>query len=222
MKRKLKKRFVIGYVVMGIVLMGALFLSYESQAQSARPAAGIRGGLNVSNLYKGDNVTDKNARLGFNAGVYGQFASSEAFALQIEANYSTRGTEAITDGLIDQKTKFNLNYIDVPLLAVFKLGPVVELQAGAYGAYLLNASIKSEGDLGDSYDDLNKNNFKSFDYGLVGGIGFTFGAAQIGARYNLGLAEIADSRGAKRSLGSSKNQLGQLYLALNLNHKDGE
>jgi hypothetical protein len=222
MKRKLKKRFVIGYVVMGIVLMGALFLSYESQAQTSRPAAGIKGGLNVSNLYKGDNVTDKNARIGFHGGVYGQFASSEAFALQIEANYSTRGTEAITDGFIDQKTKFNLNYIDVPLLAVFKLGPIVELHAGAYGAYLVNASIDSDGDLGDTYDDLNKDNFKAFDYGLVGGIGFTFGAAQVGARYNLGLNEIADSRGAKMSLGSSKNQLAQLYLAFNLNHQPGE
>lgn len=222
MKRKLKKRFVIGYLVMGIVLMGGLFLSYESQAQSARPAAGIRGGLNVSNLYRGDNVTDKNARLGFHAGVYGQFVSSEAFALQIEANYSTRGTEAVTDGLVDQKTKFKLNYIDVPLLAVFKLGPVVEINAGVYGAYLLNAAIDSDGDLGDRYDELNKNNFKSFDYGLVGGIGFNFGGGQIGARYNLGLNEIADSRGARASLGSSKNQLGQLYLALNFNHRDGE
>jgi len=222
MKRKLKTRFVIGYVMTGIVLVAALFLSYDVQAQSARPAAGIKGGLNVSNLYRGENLTDKNARVGFHAGVFGQFASSEAFALQAEVNYSTRGTTAVTDGFIDQETKFRLNYIDVPLLAVFKLGEVIEIHAGAYGAYLLNASIDSDGDLGDSYDNLNKDNFKNFDYGLVGGLGFTFGGTQVGARYNFGLNEIADSRGARMALGSAKNQVGQIYIAFNLNHDGAE
>ena len=219
MRRKLKNRFVVGYALMGFVLFAALLLSFESQAQGSRPAAGIKGGSNVSNLYTGD-VTDKNARMGFHAGIYGQVASSEAAALQLELNFSTRGTTAVRDGFIDQKTKFNLNYIDLPVLAVFKLGRVAEIHAGVYGSYLLGANITSDGDLGDSFDEIDKDNFQSFDYGVVGGLGFNLGGIQIGGRYNLGLNEIAKSRYAKSAFGNAKNSLGQLYIAFNLNYKD--
>jgi hypothetical protein len=222
MRRKLKNRFVVAYVVMGFVLFTALLISFESQGQGSRPAAGIRGGLNVSNLYTGD-VTDKDARFGFTAGVFGQVASSEVAALQLELNYSQRGTMAVRDGFIDQKTKFNLNYIDLPVLAVFKLGRVAELHAGVYGAYLVNANITSDGDLGDSFDELDKDNFRSFDYGVLGGLGFNLGGVQIGGRYNLGLNEIAKSRYAKNAFGNAKNSLAQLYIAFNLNYKnDGQ
>ena len=217
MKKKLMNRFVVSYVVMGIVMIAALLVSYGAQAQGSRPAAGIRGGLNVSNLYTGD-VDDKDARYGFNAGIYGQVASSEAAALQLELNYSTRGTMAVRDGFIDQRTKFNLNYIDLPVLAVFKLGRVAEIHAGMYGSYLLGANISSKGDLGDSFDEIDKDNFKSFDYGVVAGLGFNLGAMQIGGRYNLGLQPIAESSYAKNVFGNAKNQLAQLYVAFNLNY----
>ena len=46
-----------------------------------------------------------------------------------------------------------------------------------------------------------------------------FGAAQVGARYNYGLAKIADSDAAELVLGDSKNSVAQLYISLNLNTK---
>jgi hypothetical protein len=216
MKIKSKNRFAAA----GLVLMiAALLFSNESNAQSARPAAGIKGGFNASNLYTGD-VDDNDTRFGFHAGVYGQVASSEAAALQLELNYSTRGTMAVSDGFIDQETKFNLNYLDLPVLAVFKLGNVVELHAGGYAAYLLGANIDSDGDLGDTFEKIDRDNFKSFDYGVVGGIGFNLGGVQIGGRYNLGLQPIAESSSAKNVFGNAKNQLGQIYIAFNLNYDD--
>jgi hypothetical protein len=220
MKIKSKNRFAAA----GLVLMiAALLFSNESNAQSAtaRPAAGIKGGLNISNLYTGD-VDDEDARFGFHAGVYGQVASSEAAALQLELNYSTRGMMVVQDGFIDQETKFNLNYIDLPVLAVFKLGRVAEIHAGGYGAYLLGANIDSDGDLGDTFDKVDRDNFKSFDYGIVAGLGFNLGGVQIGGRYNLGLQEIAESSYARNVFGNAKNQLGQIYIAFNLNYKHPE
>lgn len=219
MKRKLKNRFVVGYGVAFLVVILTLLISYDSNAQSSRPAAGIKGGLNVSNLYTGD-VDDRDARYGFNVGVFGQPVSSDVAALQLELNYSTKGTMAMTDGLIDQKTKFNLNYLDLPVLAVFKLGKACEIHAGVYGAYLLNATIDSDGDLGDTFDEVDKDNFNSTDYGVAGGLGFNLGAVQIGGRYNLGLNEIAKSNSAKNVFGNAKNQFAQLYIAFNLNYDD--
>src|SRR6187455_1430798 len=188
----------------------------DRDAPRPRARAGIKGGLNVSNLIT-DEVNDKNARYGFHAGVYGQLFANEGFAIQPELNYSTKGNKVITTwGIIDQETKLNLSYLDIPVLAVFKLGNAAEIQAGAYWAYLVGANVDTDGDLGDGFKQLARDNFDTWDYGLVGGGGFNFGDIQVGARYNYGLNEIARSEGAKRILGSTKNSLGQIYVAFNL------
>ena len=182
----------------------------------AQMRAGIKGGLNVSNLYI-DDVDDENARYGFNVGVYGQIFSSDVFAIQPELLFSTKGTKAEYGGnIFDQTIKFNLSYLDLPVLAVFKLGESAEIHVGPYVSYLLNANISHDGDLGSGVDDLDKDNFKSFDYGLSGGFGLNFGQIQVGARYNYGLAKIADDNDAEIFLDDSKNSVAQLYVALNL------
>ncbi len=215
----MKKVFRKYHVVMGAMMaIAALFYTNDTQAQQ-RPRAGIKGGLNAANLYS-DDVDDKNIRYGFHAGVYAQILSSDVFAIQPEVNYSGKGLKFETSGLIDQETKFNLDYIDVPVLAVFKLGEVAEIHAGPYISYLVGASIKTKGDLGNDFNDIDRDNFENWDWGLAGGIGFNVSAVQIGARYNLGLREIAKSNGAKSMLGDAKNSLGQIYIALNFNQKE--
>jgi len=177
---------------------------------------GIKAGLNVSNLYIND-VDDNNARFGFNGGFYGQIASSESFAIQPELLYSTKGSQADYGGIVNSTVRFNLNYIDLPVLAVFKLGPSAEIHVGPYASYLVSANIKYSGNIGNGTDKIDRDQLKSYDYGLSGGFGLNFGAVQIGARYNYGLVKIADSNSARNLLGDSKNSVAQLYLALNLN-----
>jgi hypothetical protein len=188
-----------------------------SEGMSTGARAGIKGGLNASNFIN-DEITDKNGRFGFHAGVYGQLFVSEGFAVQPEVNFSTKGNRTTTEfGLIDQETKFNLNYIDIPVLAVFKLGPAVEIHFGPYWSYLVGASIDNDGDILDDFSELDRDNFTKWDYGLAGGIGFNINNLQIGARYNYGMKEIADSDAARAMLGSNaKNSVGQIYLAINL------
>ena len=179
--------------------------------------AGIKGGLNVSNLYM-DEVSDENARFGVNLGFYGQILSSDVFAIQPELLFSTKGSEIeYGGGLFDQTIKYNLSYLDLPVLAVFKLGESAEIHVGPYVGYLLGAKISHEGDLGNGADEIDKDNLKPFDYGLSAGFGLNFGNFQVGARYNYGLAELADSDIAELVLGDAKNSLAQVYLSLNLN-----
>lgn len=182
----------------------------------AQMQGGIKGGLNVSNLYI-DDVDDENARYGFNLGFYGQVFSSDVFALQPELLFSTKGSKAEYGGVFDGTIKYNLSYLDLPVLAVFKLGESAEIHVGPYLSYLLGANVSHEGDLGNGVEDINKDHLKSFDFGLSGGFGLNFGNLQVGARYNYGLTEIADSDAAEAVIGDSKNSVAQLYLALNLN-----
>ena len=187
----------------------------------AQMRAGVKGGLNVSNLYI-DDVSDENARFGFNLGVYGQILSSDAFAIQPELLFSTKGSKIEYGGsLFDQTVKYNLSYLDLPVLAVFKLGESAEIHVGPYVGYLLGANISHDGDLGSGVDDIDKDNLKSFDYGLAGGFGLNFGNLQVGARYNYGLAELADSDAADLLIGDAKNSVAQIYLALNFNNQKG-
>jgi len=180
--------------------------------------AGIKGGLNVSNLYI-DDLDDENARYGLNIGLFGQVLASETFAIQPELLYSTKGAKASYEGIVDQTIKYNINYLDLPVLAVFKLGESAEIHVGPYASYLLNANISYSGDIVSGDDEIDRDHLKSFDYGLAGGFGLNFGAIQVGARYNYGLAKIADSDAAELVLGDSKNSVAQLYLSLNLNTK---
>ena len=177
---------------------------------------GIKGGLNVSNLYVKD-VNDNNARYGFNGGFYGQIVSTEAFAIQPELLWSTKGAEATYGGIVNSKIRYNLNYIDLPVLAVFKLGPSAEIHLCPYFSYLVNANIHYSGNVGTGTDEINRDNLKSYDWGWSGGLGLNFGAVQIGARYNYGMVQIANSESARAILGNSKNSLAQLYIALNFN-----
>ena len=197
----------------------------NAQAQSS-PRVGFKGGLNLSNLYI-NNADDEKARIGWHAGFYTQLFSSEAFAIQPEINFSTKGTGATYANdltSVRHKTNFNLSYLDIPVLAVFKLGPAAEIHAGPYWSYLVNAQIRNnEGDPDNEFDTIDRKNFDNWDYGLVGGIGFNLGkGAQLGARYNYGLNPIAASTYAKRRFGDAKNQVAQLYLSFNLNSGDDD
>ena len=208
---KILKIFTVFFVISSV---GAISNDLFGQMR-----AGVKGGLNVSNLYV-DEVSDENARFGVNLGFYGQILSSDVFAIQPELLFSTKGSEIEYGGsFFDQTVKYNLSYLDLPVLAVFKLGESAEIHVGPYVGYLLGANISHEGDLGNGADEIDKDNLKPFDYGLSAGFGLNFGNFQVGARYNYGLAKLADSDIAQLVLGDAKNSLAQVYLSLNLNSK---
>ncbi|MBL7857821.1 MAG: PorT family protein [Cyclobacteriaceae bacterium] len=210
------KNNILLLTLFSTLLACVTFQSATAQGNSTR-RAGIKGGLNVSNLFV-DNVSDENARLGYNVGIFGELVSSESFALQAELLFSTKGSTNQYGSPFNQEIKYNLNYIDLPLLAVFKLG-AVDFHLGGYASYLVGSTIAYKGDFINGVDQIDKDNLKSFDYGLVGGLAVNFGALQVGARYNYGLVKIADSNAAEVLIGDSKNSVAQLYLAINLNSK---
>ncbi len=207
------KTKILQFTLLTIIVLG---VNQQATAQmNAR--AGIKGGLNASNLYI-DDVDDENARIGFHVGLYGQIAASEAVALQAELLFSTKGSKNhYNDGVFEQDVQYNLNYIDLPLLVVFKVGESVEFHAGGYASYLVNANISYDGDFANGEDEIDRDHLKSYDLGLAGGVGVNFGAIQVGARYNYGLVELADSDEAQAFIGDAKNSCAQLFMAFNFN-----
>lgn len=185
-------------------------------ATTSTARAGIKGGLNVSNLYV-DDVDDENARFGFNVGLYAQLFSSDVFAIQPELLYSTKGTRTTYDNVLmgEGDAKFNLNYLEVPVLAVIKLGGAAELHFGPYWSYLLSVNTDIDGDT-DTFNELDRDNFRSWDFGIAGGVGLNFGATQIGIRYSKGLRKLENSNEAEALVGDAKNSCAQLYIAFSM------
>ncbi|MFD2936972.1 porin family protein [Spirosoma flavum] len=201
------------------LLTGALFLNSSDALAQGRTRIGLKGGLNASSLfYDSQGATNKNERIGFHVGVFAQAPVGEFFAIQPELLYMTKGASADYNVLgFNGKNTFKLNYAELPVLATFKLGQAVELQAGPYVSYLLNSNVNSNGDFGTGTSAISRDNFNKVDYGIAGGLNIYFGKAFIGARYEQGLQQIANSGAAKTVLGNAKNGVGLLSIGFSLN-----
>ena len=184
---------------------------------------GVKGGLNLSFLSL-DDVGDKNILPGFHVGVFGKIPLSSSLAFQPEVLFSTKGTKIVYDEkflgfqIADGESKFNLNYIEVPLYLVFNLSEVFNFHVGPYAGFLMNANVETTGDIlsfinVDSSEDLDRSNFNKIDYGLSGGLGLSFNSIELGFNYNLGLLKVAkDDEALSNLLGDSKNNVIQVYL----------
>ncbi len=205
----------------GILMVALSFLGPAAQAQSDDLGVrfGIKGGLNVSQLYvKRPDVQDENIKLGLHAGLFMKAPLSDFFALQPELLYSNQGAKISYNGsnllgIQGGEVRFNLNYVQLPVLAVITAGPI-SFQAGPYIAYLASANIK---DLKDDQTTglqrtLDKSDFKSFDYGLAGGLAVDVQGFQLGARYNYGLTNIGSSAFAGKLTENSKNSVIQVFV----------
>ncbi|WP_421872191.1 porin family protein [Marinoscillum sp.] len=175
--------------------------------------AGIKGGANFTNLYV-DDVDDENMKIGFNAGFYYRNDITDNFAIQPEFLFTQKGSEIQYDNFLGEgKYRFNLNYLEVPVLAVVKLGPI-NLHAGPYLGFLVGANVKDVDDDGNINDveELDRDDFNTLDTGVAAGVGFDFPSGILGLRYNYGFQEIGQEGVAGEATENSKNSALQLYV----------
>jgi len=185
---------------------------------SLSPKIGIKAGVNLSNLYI-DNVEDENMKVGLNAGVFAKIPLTKGFSIQPELLDSSKGTKATYDNILvgQGEYRFNLNYVELPVLAVINLSKNINIHAGPYVSYLAAANIKDLDSDGTEHNvtDLKADNFNRFDYGLAGGIGFDFQNFTVGARYNYGLHDVGKSGTLSGELTKdSKNSNVSFYIGL--------
>ncbi len=183
---------------------------------------GVKGGVNLSQLYVDDvNVDDEKAKWGWHAGVFLKAPLGDLFAIQPELIYTNVGSKisykgSNTLGIQSGEVRFNLNYVQLPVLASLTLGPV-SIQAGPYVSYLVNVNIKDlkNNDVTDPNEvaNLNEDDFERVDYGIAGGLAFDVKGFQLGARYNYGLRKIGEGGLAGKLTENSKNSVAQVFVA---------
>jgi hypothetical protein len=182
---------------------------------------GIKGGLNFSkiNVENEFNLNDFNDKYltGLHVGGYVNLKLSEKLSFQPELMYASKGTKIDYELLGEpEEIKLRLDYLEIPFLAVYNIGSMIQLQAGPYIAFLLNADYTDNSDEAS----IDKGDFESFDFGLSGGVAFNFSALQVGGRYNYGIPDIAKSEQAQMAFGDANNGSFQLYAALRFGSYD--
>lgn len=134
---------------------------------------GIKGGLNLSNIVQsGNSDFDTKINPGFNVGVTADIPLTESIAFTPEALYSTKGYKLTSSvGEFTQTT----NFIDIPILASFKLGGSgLNLVAGPQVSFLMSTKNKFENDFG-AVEQEYENDTDGFKKSLFGGIvGFRY------------------------------------------------
>ena len=195
---------------------------HAQQQQTSNESAlatkfGIKGGLNLTNL-SSDNFTDNHLKPGFNVGIFSKIPVTPGFSIQPELLYSLKGSKtdyntSFVEG--SGEYRFNLGYVELPILAVVNLTKNFSIHLGGYGAYMTNANVKDVNNNGtvQSITDLNAEDFNRWDFGLAGGFAFDIENFTIGARYDYGLTDIGKSNNLTgATLGGAKNNGLSIYV----------
>jgi hypothetical protein len=210
----LKKWFLLS--VISLITAATFAQEQQTSAETAlTPKFGIKGGINFSNLYVSD-VSSENLKVGFNAGVYAKIPVVTGFSIEPEILYTVKGAQENYDNTAqgNGSYRFNLNYVEVPLLAVINITKNFNIHAGPYFAILTSANVQDVDNNGNitGATALDQNDFKNFDWGLAGGAAFDIEDVTLGARYNYGLEQIGKSGLAGDLTQNSKNSVIAVYV----------
>ena len=165
-----------------LFLVGALALF---GAMNAQVKYGAKAGLNIATL-NGD-VEGAKSLVGFHVGGFAQVPLAAKFTFQPEVVYSAQGAKE--DG---GNGKWNLGYINVPLMFKYAIAEKFNVEAGPQIGFLVSAKAKQEGVSVDIKDELNS---VDFSIGLGASYDFTQNLSA-DVRYNAGVSNlIKDSEG---------------------------
>jgi hypothetical protein len=193
-----------------LVVVVAVLTAGFAQAQFK---IGARAGFNLTTVTGKDVPDNTKLKPGFQIGIVGDYAFSEAFSIQPGLLFAQQGFKnEDTEAGVSIKQTYKLNYLQLPINAQYKFdlgGTKLFLQAGPYLGYGLGGKYKLKrgsvsldgkikfGDEPEIYnDEIDINNLpniyfeKAFEFGIGAGVGLQFCNFQVGFGYNLGLTSL--------------------------------
>lgn len=196
-------------------LLALLFLLLAGASQ-AQAQFGIKAGVNKAVL-DGQNINmDTDYKTTYHVGAFLRLPILGPLSIQPEVLYSLQGSQ-FKSTVANYDTK--LHYLNIPVLAHVKVGPVYA-EAGPQFGVLLGA--RENGTLrinaADGYGPVDRtadNNYKKNDFALAAGAGLELGSLIIGARYTAGLNninDVADLNGANDP--RLKNRVIQAFVGI--------
>lgn len=182
---------------------------------------GIKAGANFSNI-EADNTKNNKVLTGFNFGIFTKLPFTKSFAIQPEIYFTTKGSELTYQNIfVDGTAKYELNYIEVPVLMVFNLSNHFNFQIGPYFSYLVDANVKNVSDVNffNFEDNIESNDINKFDTGAVAGFGVDVKSIGFGVRYYYGFITVGKEEsysGTNYIFPDGKNSVINVYLSYSI------
>lgn len=173
---------------------------------------GLKAGLNLSTSSYNRFFTDKKVlKPGFQVGITGEYGFTDAFFLQSELTFTTKGAEyrgselwigGSNPPITHWRNIFTQNYVQIPLKVAYKFNTGANFKlfvnAGGYAAYGISGTDKTKNRYTkiDKPDDesaaylFKEGALKRFDTGASLGFGAEYKKFNIGINYEHGLADI--------------------------------
>ena len=183
-------------VILSSLLGLFAIIGAKAQADSDLVQIGVKGGVNFATV-SGDDFDSPDSRTSFNAGFVAEIPFSERFSIQPEVLYSGQGfdiKQSEQNNFLDndQNVEYQLDYIQVPLLAKIYLVKGLNVQAGPQIGFKINEEIDAQpnDDAGDiDLEDISET--EDIDISLAAGVEYKFDSGFfIQGRYNYGFTEL--------------------------------
>lgn len=139
-----------------------------------QPKAGVGIGT-ISGSWTTIGGEKDKARIGFVAGLEGEYYAADWFGLAVGLNYAQQGFKFEGE---DFKETTKLDYLNVPIVGNFYVAKGLALKTGFQFGFLMNAKLDSQ----DIKDLCNKVNFA-----IPIGVSYEIENVVLDLRYNLGL-----------------------------------
>ncbi|MEE9190136.1 MAG: porin family protein [Candidatus Neomarinimicrobiota bacterium] len=180
------------------LLILLISLSFVSLTSLTAQEFGIKGGVNLGK-WTGDDIKeiadelDEKFDIGYSAGAFVSFPLGEMFSVRPEVLYTNNGAqfEGSEDGFA-AKMAIKMNWINIPVLAVYNLTPNIKVFGGPYFDIFLSGAIDVEmsylGVSIDEKEDIEKDEITSLAYGAVAGAAVGVGKGmELELRYSKGI-----------------------------------
>ena len=150
------------------ILLAALVVT---SAVFAQVNVGGRAAFNFGSVW-GENTDNANWGAGFNAGVDVKYNVSPVLSLisGLELDYR-RMSDEYDNGYYTVEKAITFMYLDVPVLLRINASPTFFLDAGLTLGFNLSANQTREANGASKSQDISSE-VESFEFGLVGGLGF--------------------------------------------------
>jgi len=191
------RKFLIG------LLLSGTFLTASAQDEASNKddqsiSFGVKGGVNLATVTGGEDFDSPDSRTSFHVGAVLELPIAEIFSIQGEALYSGKGFKFDFEGTDGDKAEFQLDYIDVPVLAKFYITKGLSIEAGPQFSFLVNEEFDANPNSDDG--DIVLEEAETFDFGVAGGLTFqTEMGIFASGRYSYGTTEIYKDSGLHNS-----------------------
>lgn len=190
-------------IATGVLMLAAVTVSNaqnKGDNSTSRAASfGVKGGVNFATI-TGKDFDSPDARTSFHVGVVGEMPISDMFSIQAEALYSGQGYKSAVPGMVSgEKAEYQLDYINVPVLAKIYIAKGFSIEAGPQVSFKVNEEFdfNPNGDSGD----VKRDQAEDLEFGVAGGITFqtSMGLFATG-RYIYGVTDIIKDVDAQNSV----------------------